>query len=694
MPNTHSTLMGLFSDIADAIRAKTGGTAQITADNFPSEIAAITGLDDELKTFNQHNTQLAAYLAATTGYTADNYSGVSVMGDYADASKNYDDPAGYALTLKAAGTIHFCDEMDERFSFSDTAAAGSYTVYNLIPNHVYRWYLVDGSGATVQNGKISSTGKVRQIRISGVDNCRDMGGWACDGGTVRYGVLYRGMDPAYWGSDGISAARDKLHIRSEVDLRPASEASRTASVLGGDVTYSLCPMNGDSLVSNLQSEPYKTAVKRALIELMESGASGTPSYFHCSLGADRTTVISYILHALLGVSQVDCDINYELTALAGTIYSSDVTSRKRTNYSYGKLLEEINGYNQGSLLKNACYLCARLGISAKLVNAYRRGMSSGTPADVSYNNTVTNTLTNVTNGNSAASVANGSSYTAVLSYTAGAVLMSIAVKMDSNDITEDVWDADTKTITIPEVTGDIVITATAAVNVASVTYDLTNVTGSNTVERVILGDSYSAVLTPNEYCDIQSVTVTMGGADITSAAYANGAINIASVTGNVVITAVAAARFTNLLTAAGYTNGKYLSGQAQYTLSDDASSFATGLMPIFLDADGNFLPIYIKGWTWDSSTHTRWYSYKEDGSGALTASRTYFVGNRNNQSVANDLFYHATVEVLDSAANYVKITFTDATAKTALVNGGFKKWALSMPGTGDGVIITLNEPIE
>ena len=41
MPNIHTTLTSLFSDIADAIREKTGDTAQIVADDFPSEIANI-----------------------------------------------------------------------------------------------------------------------------------------------------------------------------------------------------------------------------------------------------------------------------------------------------------------------------------------------------------------------------------------------------------------------------------------------------------------------------------------------------------------------------------------------------------------------------------------------------------------------------------------------------------------------------
>lgn len=41
MANTHSTLTGLFTDIADAIRVKTGGTESIVADQFPEAISNI-----------------------------------------------------------------------------------------------------------------------------------------------------------------------------------------------------------------------------------------------------------------------------------------------------------------------------------------------------------------------------------------------------------------------------------------------------------------------------------------------------------------------------------------------------------------------------------------------------------------------------------------------------------------------------
>lgn len=41
MANTHETLESLFTDTANAIRAKTGGTADIVADEFPQAIALI-----------------------------------------------------------------------------------------------------------------------------------------------------------------------------------------------------------------------------------------------------------------------------------------------------------------------------------------------------------------------------------------------------------------------------------------------------------------------------------------------------------------------------------------------------------------------------------------------------------------------------------------------------------------------------
>lgn len=76
-------------------------------------------------------------------------------------------------------------------------------------------------------------------------------------------------------------------------------------------------------------------------------------------------------------------------------------------------------------------------------------------------------------------------------------------------------------------------------NQYTVTYKLTNVTSSNTAANVTEGSAYVATLTPDDDALITTVTVTMGGTDITADCYKSGVINIPEVTGDIVITAVA-----------------------------------------------------------------------------------------------------------------------------------------------------------
>lgn len=75
----------------------------------------------------------------------------------------------------------------------------------------------------------------------------------------------------------------------------------------------------------------------------------------------------------------------------------------------------------------------------------------------------------------------------------------------------------------------------------SVTYNLTGVTSSSTSASVNDGASYATTLTADSGSTLGTVTVTMGGTDVTSTAYDSsaGTVSIASVTGDVVITAEA-----------------------------------------------------------------------------------------------------------------------------------------------------------
>lgn len=61
-----TTLTGLFKEIADAIRSKTGKTDNIVANNFPTEITSISTSTDKAKVFS--NVELA-YTGSGTSKT-------------------------------------------------------------------------------------------------------------------------------------------------------------------------------------------------------------------------------------------------------------------------------------------------------------------------------------------------------------------------------------------------------------------------------------------------------------------------------------------------------------------------------------------------------------------------------------------------------------------------------------------------
>jgi hypothetical protein len=91
----------------------------------------------------------------------------------------------------------------------------------------------------------------------------------------------------------------------------------------------------------------------------------------------------------------------------------------------------------------------------------------------------------------------------------------------------------------------------------SIQHNLSNITSSNPISLIEEGESFTSTLTANEGYEIESITVTMGGTNITSSVVSGSTINIASVTGDIVITATSKGVQTlvNLLDTVGYTDG-------------------------------------------------------------------------------------------------------------------------------------------
>ena len=105
------------------------------------------------------------------------------------------------------------------------------------------------------------------------------------------------------------------------------------------------------------------------------------------------------------------------------------------------------------------------------------------------------------------------------------------------------------------------------VTMRSVTLALTHCTASDPATAVEDGAAYSVTLTPEAGYELSSVTVTMGGTDVTASAYSAGVVTVASVTGDIVITASAVKHmnYTNLVASAVDSSGASapLSGRIQ-----------------------------------------------------------------------------------------------------------------------------------
>ena len=98
----------------------------------------------------------------------------------------------------------------------------------------------------------------------------------------------------------------------------------------------------------------------------------------------------------------------------------------------------------------------------------------------------------------------------------------------------------------------------------TITNGLSNITTNNTTGVVEDGAAYTAVLTPASGYTLGTVTVTMGGVDITSTAYSNGTITIAAVTGDVVITAAGVKELVNYAYKGIGTDGNIYNGGKGY----------------------------------------------------------------------------------------------------------------------------------
>lgn len=543
-------------------------------------------------------TPVSSYIIeANSKYTESNRATESVILNYYTSLWDYDDrPAPTALNINSAGILCVLDNTTN-LAWSVNVVAGNYDVYNLIPSHIYHYWVLDSNNNTVQAGIFSPvTGAIRDIYVDGnVRNVRDFGGKSADGGSIKFGLLYRGseFDGSHgFGitSTGIWQLTQQCGVRADVDIRESIGV--TQSPLGANINYINIPLpdafpNYSYIIDLNRPEYYKQTIA-ILNAVMQNVVNGNPVYLHCTYGADRTATIAYLIESLLGVNGIVCDIDYELTTFA---YGG--SSHIRTTTQWIRLVNALAAYSGNTTRDKVIDFIKKAGgLQAKLVNDFRAKIIDGTPETITWNQTITKNMTNcsISGGNT---VANGADYNATITPNSGYELQSVVVQMGGVDITSSSYSDGV--INIQDVSGDIVITAIASSNAASVTYNLTNVTSSNSAMSAAIGQSYTTTLSVESGLGM-SVTVAMGGTDITSSAYnsSNNTVTIQSVSGNIVITASAVYPVTPTLTwnrgkNLSYVDGVTVTDSNQYAYNDwlpiDANATYTSTMPQVFNDD-------------------------------------------------------------------------------------------------------------
>lgn len=598
-------------DIAVAIREKTGGAETYKVAQMGNAVRGITGspiVDDSLENttqYRQMNETAAAFLA-NVDYTenANDYS-VTKVTPYYSATTAYskEEPDGLKIKVPSNTAITVAQGGKTR----SESVSGAGVIYNMEPLKAGTFAF---GGKTY---KIVPEGGVRMIYTPSVWNVRDLGGWACTGGRVKYGKIFRG------GNFGSISAADKativdwLGVAVDIDLRNNGETGGiTTSPLGGSVEYFHQSLDFYANAVNTSAASARTVA--VLKKVMSCVASNKPCYFHCMSGADRTGTIAYLLLSLLGVSQSDKDKDYELTAFSD---EADGKRFRNTNYNvtngngwYPLIKYFRDTYTGGNDNEKVVAWAVANGITTAEINAFRAAMISGDAGEVvvpPQEYTVTNTLTGCTSSNAATTVTEGDAYYAAITANSG--------------------------------------------------YTMSGAT----------------------------VHVKMGGTDVTALYYADGVINIPDVSGNIEITITAAVyvpSYTNVLPTAlnpdtksgvwdgiGYRNGAYASSAKPF-YGTDAACWCTGAIAV-QPSD----VIYVKGATLEGSGHERLGAFSGATGGCYFCKQYTALSGMATVTKLGDKYYK--IELDPSYTNYAYIGYI----------------MFSAQGTGDGVVVTKNEPI-
>ena len=300
------------------------------------------------------------------------YQGTISLQDMVERNGDPYKPFVFTYSIKNASSATFKlinDQDDSTVVFCDLDTdLDLLSIDNLMTDTTYKYIVtsVDLDGKEhINEGSFKTADTNRFISLPGVYNTRDIGGYHTTGGKkVKQGLLIRGTEldglvkTEYYLSDLESV--EPFGFKCDFDLRNSDIFNaRYTSRLGKKVIHKFydSPMYG-----GIFSVKSRDSLKQIFHDLAD--ASNYPMYLHCTLGADRTGTIIFLLQGVLGVSEEDMKAEYELTGFLDK------------SYVYGENIDSVlsglqgtSGNNVNKKIEN--FLVNTIGVTQNQLNNIR-----------------------------------------------------------------------------------------------------------------------------------------------------------------------------------------------------------------------------------------------------------------------------------------------------------------------------------
>lgn len=289
------------------------------------------------------------------------------------------------ITVKWSTTdeniTHYTVEYATQSDFSDAISvqvdspATSLDLYNLYKSTTYyvriTSYRENEEVSKAESSFTTTSLGPRVMNIDGIYNVRDLGGYKTEAGeTTRQGILYRGgalmrndVYDHHLTDSGKAYMSEAMGIKTEIDFRNPTEAENEGGspIPGAELTYITLGGYADSM-NNWKS---------AYCDLFKilSNENNYPIYMHCTGGADRTGTVSFILNALLGVSELELIQDYEFTSFS--VYHMRNTKEGDYKEYFAEFMSTLNSYEGETLAQKAESFLLSAGVSKVEISNFK-----------------------------------------------------------------------------------------------------------------------------------------------------------------------------------------------------------------------------------------------------------------------------------------------------------------------------------